>query len=264
MNIFFRLKCEINESATNFLCVKMEVYQIKNIIIHHSSFFLFCLVPQSQHSLCFVSLVFQDKGFPKSAQYYWHPLYFFRFCRVCSPSGPTQPWRAELWHASRFHPVSSYWWMWNLTGLIIWVPCIVWFGEWCSKPRFLKAVRTTNSHVCSAFPTSNFVSPNVHLWGEHKRHPAFCDSELKPLGVLAVVIRLLPSVLFVHLQLLLAVDQWMVNPFPERMYRFASSGWPTSNLLKRCAAPPALRRPGAQHKNTTMSEKSIHCCFDTL
>lgn len=62
----------------------------------------------------------------------------------------------------------------------------------------------------------------------------------------------------VHPELLLGLDQWMVNPFPERMYWFGSSGWPTSNLLKRCGAPPALWRHSAQHKNTTMSEKSIH------
>lgn len=65
----------------------------------------------------------------------------------------------------------------------------------------------------------------------------------------------------VHPQLLLGLDQCMVNPFPERMYRFGSSGWPTSNLLKWCGAPPVLwrhcilpeLRPNAQHKNTTMS-----------
>lgn len=74
----------------------------------------------------------------------------------------------------------------------------------------------------------------------------------------------------VHHQLLLGLDQCVVNPFPERMYRFGSSGWPTSNLLKRCGAPPALwrhcispePRPSELQKNTTMSEKSIHGCFD--
>lgn len=68
----------------------------------------------------------------------------------------------------------------------------------------------------------------------------------------------------VHLQLLLGLDQCVVNPFPERTHRFGSSSWPTSNLSKRCGAPPARWRHCILPDPRPSTERKTHLCQRNL
>lgn len=143
-----------------------------------------------------------------------------------------------------------------------WVSIFIQFSRWYKLAAFL----------CWFHKAVIWLAPPNDCFDDHINATLVCVIPKSSCEVGILLSRTSAFSGLVPLQLPLGRDQCLVNPFPERTYRSGPFSGPTSNLLKRCDAPPALwrhcflpdPRPSTEFKNTTVSQKSINCCFDSL